>query len=108
MGALADFEEDDGAFANDLVDDERGHDHEEYRAEGKREVELPSEDVLVGLVPEVVHDLLGVGVFELLILHELCFGYSGRDTYAKLVEFTKKNFRLTSWFSLHAALRESR
>ena len=71
-------------------------------------MELPSEDVLVGLVPEIVHDLLGVGVLKLLILHEFCFGYSGRDTYAKLVEFTKTNFRLTSGFSLHAVPTESR
>ena len=71
-------------------------------------MELPSEDVLVGLVPEIVHDLLGVGVLKLLILHEFCFGYSGRDTYAKLVEFTKTNFRLTSWFSLHVVPIESR
>ena len=46
MGALGDLEEDNGAFADDLVDDESWHDNEEDRAEGQQEVKLSAANVL--------------------------------------------------------------
>ena len=61
-------------------------------------MKLSSKDVLVSLIEEVVHNLLGIGVFKLLIFHELWFGYSARDTYANLVNSWRQMFDLRPSF----------
>ena len=57
MGALSDLQENDGAPADDLVDHKSGDDDKEDGAEGENEVELSSEDVLVGVLDEVARNL---------------------------------------------------
>jgi hypothetical protein len=58
VGAFTNLEENDGAFADDLVDYQRGHDHEEDRAEGQDVMELATEDVLVGVLDEELDHLI--------------------------------------------------
>ena len=41
-------------------------------------MELPSEDVPVGLVDEVADDLPGVSVYQILVLDELSFRHAGK------------------------------
>ena len=76
MAALADFEENDRAFTDDLIDDESWHDYQEDWAEGQNEVEFSSEDVLISIDQEEVKDLLGVCIFNLLLLQELALRHS--------------------------------
>ena len=57
MTTFTDLEENDGAFADDLVNDEGGHDYKEYRAKGQDEVELSAENVLVCMLDEEIGDL---------------------------------------------------
>ena len=47
MCALTNFEEDDGAFANDLVDYQSRNNYKEDGAESKAKVELASVDIIV-------------------------------------------------------------
>ena len=81
MITFSDFKENNGASTDDLIDYESRHDYKEYWAEGQNEMELPSKDVLVCLVEEVVHDLLSISVLKFFILQELCFWHSAINTY---------------------------
>ena len=76
MWALTNLEENDGAFADDLVDDERWHDHEEYRAKGQDEVELSPENVLVRVPNEEASDLAKVLLGHLFVFQKLCLRHS--------------------------------
>ena len=60
MCGLSQLQEDDRAFANDLVDDEGADHDEEDGAEGEHKMELPSENVVVRLYEEVVSHLVEV------------------------------------------------
>ena len=70
MRALSDFKEDYRTFANNLIDNESGHDDEEDGAESQDEMELAPEDILISMLNKVVEDLLKVSRLHLLILHE--------------------------------------
>ena len=81
MRALSDFKEDYRTFANNLIDNESGHDDEEDGAESQDEMELAPEDILISMLNKVVEDLLKVSRLHLLILHE--FGlWHAVNTYA--------------------------
>ena len=60
VGTLADFQENDGALANDLVDNKCGHDDEEDGAECENEVEFAPKDILVCMFDEEVCNLAHV------------------------------------------------
>ena len=79
MRALADFKENYGAFADDLVDHESWHDDQEYRAKGKDEVELPSENVLVRMLDKETGDLAHVLLGHLFIFQKLRLWHSKKE-----------------------------
>ena len=60
MGRFSQLEEDDGAFTNDLVNHKGTNHDQEDRAESENEMELSSENVIVGVLEEVVGNLIEV------------------------------------------------
>ena len=79
MRALANFKENYGAFADDLVNYQSWHDYQEYRAKGKDEVELPSENVLVGMLDKETGDLTQVLLGHFFIFQKLRFWHSKKE-----------------------------